>query len=452
MKTGKLLLKGRIKLLSPCLIGSGKDERTDMDLIRNSDGNPFIPATSFTGVLRHTIKIPLDRDKLKRFWGSESNDGGEFFQSAFYCNDLTLIENSPVSIRDGVAIDNKTGRAKEKAKFNFEVIERDALFDLSIEIDLFEGYEDFFKSMLATIVDALKNGRIRLGAKTTSGLGRITLEDYRIYEFNFKNKSHVLKWLKQDLSEPSQFEIQPLSIKDNNFYLRAYFTIKNSLIVRSYTGDPESPDATHLSSKGRPLLPGTSIKGAIRARAEKILLTLKDKNLADRAINDLFGFVEVETPKDRSKRKAPAYKDEENACRGRVIVDETLLPDYPSEVQTRIKIDRFTGGVMEGALLETMPLFSSKDEKEFMIEVTIHDCKDHEAGLMLLILKDLWTGDLPVGGEKAIGRGVLRGKRAEITYDGKVYTIDEDLKITPAEAIKDLENLVKSLNNYPGGM
>ena len=28
-----------------------------------------------------------------------------------------------------------------------------------------------------------------------------------------------------------------------------------------------------------------------------------------------------------------------------------------------------------------------------------------QAGLLLLVLKDLWSGDLPLGGESSVGRG-----------------------------------------------
>lgn len=430
MKTGKIVLKGKIKLLSPALIGSGRDERTDMDLIRDTDGRPFIPATSFTGVLRHSLKISEDKEKLKRFWGSEGA-GEDYCQSAFYCNDLTISDNNfQISLRDGVAIDSKTGRAKDMAKFSFEVIERDTLFDLYIEIDLIEGHEEYFKRLLATIIENLQKERIRIGAKTTNGLGRLRLEDYQVFEFNFKEKDHLLKWLKGELPEPSELKVQPLSGGDNDFELCAYFTLKNSLLVRSYTGEPELPDAVHIKSANSPVLPGSSIKGAVRARAERIINTL---GKSGQIIKELFGYVD-EIRKDARK--------------GKITIEEALLPDYPSEVQTRIKIDRFTGGVMEGALLETMPLFSDrKGDKKLKLTITITDCKDYEAGLMLLILKDLWTADLPVGGEKAIGRGVLEGREAEITYKGKHYKITEDLKVEPEEGKRDLEALVQCLAN-----
>jgi len=40
-------------------------------------------------------------------------------------------------------------------------------------------------------------------------------------------------------------------------------------------------------------------------------------------------------------------------------------------------------------------------------------------GLLLLLLKDLWTGDLPLGGESSVGRGRLKGKTASLVYSGR---------------------------------
>jgi CRISPR/Cas system CSM-associated protein Csm3 (group 7 of RAMP superfamily) len=193
--------------------------------------------------------------------------------------------------------------------------------------------------------------------------------------------------------------LTPLNLNHKTFTISADFVIKNSLIVRSYNFDPNEPDIEHIKSNGKPVLPGTSIKGAIRARAERIVKTL---GKSESIIKDLFGDVD-----EKSKE----------AKKGKITVEETIIDGYPEEVQTRIKIDRFTGGAIEGALLETKPLFSQKNGKTINLKITIRDYKDYEAGLMLLVLKDLWTGDLPIGGEKAIGRGVLEGRHAEIKWD-----------------------------------
>jgi hypothetical protein len=47
-----------------------------------------------------------------------------------------------------------------------------------------------------------------------------------------------------------------------------------------------------------------------------------------------------------------------------------------------------------------------------------------EIGLLLLTLKDLWTGDLPLGGESSVGRGRLRGLRAELSLNNESWEIE----------------------------
>ena len=132
-----------------------------------------------------------------------------------------------------------------------------------------------------------------------------------------------------------------------------------------------------------------------------------------------------------------------------------FIERYIAELQTRIKIDRFTGGTIESALFETMPLFNqynpesdNPSEKVRNVRITITDYEPYEAGLMLLILKDLWTGDLAVGGEKGVGRGTFKGFRAEIEWNGKNVTIDKNLSVTPPESKPELENFVKELADY----
>ena len=47
-----------------------------------------------------------------------------------------------------------------------------------------------------------------------------------------------------------------------------------------------------------------------------------------------------------------------------------------------------------------------------------------------MLLKDLWNGDLPLGGDKSIGRGVLQGHWAQINLkDGTNLKIcNKDIK------------------------
>ncbi len=434
--TGKLLLRGRLELKTPVIIGSGETDVTDIVVLKDSEGKPYIPATSFVGVLRHYFEEEIDHSisdgQLDYFWGSRKANG---YQSALICDDLNTEDEPKIMVRDGVTINHKNGIAKRRAKFDYEVVEPNISFDLNIEINIREAYDKtIFKRILKTIVDALKAGDIRIGAMTTKGFGICKLDDVSYYEFDFSKKEDVFSWLKREFNKEQVLSVDSFPIKSKEFLIDAWFKIKSSLIIKSYSGELKAPDAVHITSNNNPVLPGTSLKGAIRDRAIRIINTLGESN--EEAIKQLFGWI-------NEKNKNEKYKS-------RIIVDETVINNVTEEAQHRIKIDRFTGGTIKGALFDSMPLWTTNDTKAVHITMKIKDYKDWEAGLLLLILKDLWNGDLPIGGDKNVGRGILKGLEANIkigSNQGKIRQNDNGLIF---EGIKPdmLENLVSQFVKY----
>ncbi|HQM79855.1 MAG TPA: hypothetical protein PKV12_03995, partial [Candidatus Syntrophosphaera sp.] len=99
-----------------------------------------------------------------------------------------------------------------------------------------------------------------------------------------------------------------------------------------------------------------------------------------------------------------------------LYVSETVIDNVKSELQNRIKIDRFTGGTIESALFDSMPVYPATEEAQLIdLTLTIHKPLPSQKGLLLLLLKDLYTSELPMGGEKNVGRGLLKGTKARIT-------------------------------------
>ncbi len=128
---------------------------------------------------------------------------------------------------------------------------------------------------------------------------------------------------------------------------------------------------------------------------------------------------------------------------------ETVIqqPVTPELVQSRIKIDRFTGGAYPTALFSEQPVFA-KDDTELTLYLELLSPKDYEIGLLLLLLKDLWTGDLPLGGEISVGRGRLRGrsatlswKRAEKTEEWRIERAGDDPNDSRLKIIGDQARL-----------
>jgi len=463
---GVLVLRGRIELISPASIGSGQDDNTNMDIILDAKGYPFIPASSFACILGHSL-FPYFKNwgKVKEqnvFWGF-SGEEGEGRVSAVSCSDLFLInKESEIIVRDGVAIDGSSGLAKAGAKYDYEIIERGAQFKLNLEIKVTEdnGF-NLSEKVISVIRILLENGDVRIGRRTNSGLGRCKLIEAGIFKFDFNQKDDVFRWLTKDYSleySPSSKEEMPLP-KNRFFSIQAEFIPKSSLIIRSYSSEITESDTVSLKSGSDFVIPGSSLRGALRKRAERILNTLSpDNKKNDNILDKLFGF----QLKNNSENKENLQEKER---KGKLRVEEVVLkppnPDLHSQIvpeqQTRIKIDRFTGGTIEGALLENMALWSDgepRPENKFCMEFFIQDFEEHEAGLMLLLLKDLWIGDLAVGGEKSVGRGVLQGQHAGISWsDGSItrkIKFDNPNDISDDDR-KDLDAFVNRMNGELSG-
>jgi CRISPR/Cas system CSM-associated protein Csm3 (group 7 of RAMP superfamily) len=214
-----------------------------------------------------------------------------------------------------------------------------------------------------------------------------------------------------------------------------------------------APDVVHLRSKRKgnfePVISGTSLSGVLRHRAERIVNTF-NKNI--QIIHNLFGFVE-------GKR----------AQASRLIVQESVIENTAEIVQNRIAIDRFTGGAYHGALFNEQPIFGvekieeqkktkkdkknlskNNDSKHFELKLELHKPKEeqYEIGLLLLLLKDLWTGDLPIGGTTSIGRGRLQGLEATITWEQPNKPIKKWVISQNKEKLKVDENTKKQLEEF----
>lgn len=442
----RMLLKGKLKLITPLIIGGGRSIYGDSDIIVLKDecGQPFIPSSSITGALKHAFadyqyqgnETEYEQNELW-FWGGEYtfNKDGECFkrscQSSLTIADMVMEKyaKASVTIRDGIRIDSKTGVVERRKKFDFETVEPGTAFDFKMEVVIREAFNvELFRSFFNWIAVILSGGKFAIGARTGQGFGRCKLENLNAYEFDYQKPEHVIAWLSTDHSK-AQLLYSPLQVplafqpRHKEFRLEAGFAIKNALMVGSYSGNPQAPDKVHIKSRDHngsgdiAVLPGTSFRGALRSRAERIINSLGANG--SEALKGLFGWVDDE----------PGPSEHNKTVRGRIKIEERQIPreTYVEETQSRIKTDRFTGGVINNALFDSMPVWAKEgNEPMVTLELGIKDYKDWEAGLMLLVLKDLWNGDLAVGGEKNVGRGVLQGLSAIISLADQVIEMKQD--------------------------
>ena len=403
MNKGKIILKAKLELISPLQIGSGSADISDRDIIVNADGRPYIPASSFIGKLNAVV----DDYSFSKYLGI-----GQDHQSRLQLDDLEMDKNNfEISVRDGIRINNKTNLVEDGAKFDYQVLEPGVCFNLNMYFDV--NCEDDFENLkewIPRIVTMLKCSFF-VGARQSAGSGELVANEITVMKYDFANKRDAIEYL-IDQDKADCKELSPgLDAVDNSiFTIIGDFTIPSSLIVRSYPDTPFGSDAVHLKSNNRPVLPGSSVRGALRARGERILNTIwEDKSFTQQFIAAMFGYASVEKEKPYT---IPSH----------LRVNEVFIDEVASELQNRIQIDRFTGGTIKGALFDSMPLFQKSDQAQVKgLRIDIKKALDSQKGLMLLIFKDLYYEDLAIGGEKNVGRGCLKGITANIIDNGNKY-------------------------------
>jgi len=402
----RIYVRGILTLLSPLLLGSGGDENSDIDLLRDWEGRPFIPGSALAGVLRHYLGEILhskDIDIVEEMFGRKPQKEQDSTQSLIYFYDAEIKNQPQIQIRDGVEIDNLTKTAKEKGKYGYEVLEAGNAFEFRTELIIREKHNASLKkieNLLYLILNTLQNEKIRIGGKTRRGFGKVKLEDIRLLVLNMNKPEDRNKWIDFNWDFEGNSDIgvlnhNELGIKDIPITtIKVKFSIPYSLIIKHYSSEPEVEDMEHLFSAGNSVIPGTSWTGALRHAMENIGREIeREKEIKD-LIEKLFGYVDEESKKAKASR---------------IYIEESVIRNEVSVSYTRSKVDRFTGGVVEGALFEERPVFNN-DDTEVHLNIDIKEGEDAEIGLLLLAIRDLWYGIQTIGGEANIGRGVLEGK------------------------------------------
>lgn len=462
----RMVITSELVLLTPAHLGNGDAEGlTDMPLLYDAlTEKPLLTGTSIAGALRNYLRV-----RERGFFAEEPKRGGmaarlfggtradpEGDQSWLIVDDA-IATTGAVEVRDGVRIDPRTRTAQEGKKYDLELLSAGTIFPLRFELLLpaDETVAQKLRAALALALFGLEQGEISLGARKSRGFGHCRVNTWTVTTYDVNTSAGLLAWL--SLDHPNWGYAQPVPRtgkvaevfdgqlpdidKRATFTIKARFGLDSAILIRSeqpLPGTDVQPDTVHMHSRGiagsQPVLPGTSLAGALRARAGRIVNTLNaDKTRT--VLDCLFG------------RDMDTLQTSEKLSASRLIVTESEITGGDYLVQNRIAIDRFTGGAFDTALFNEAPLFGGEVE----LCLTIRDPKEYEIGLLLLLLKDLWTSDLPLGGTSNIGRGRLRGRSATIQCNGAVWwQVDPgngQLSIT-GNPRSELEQYVTSLVNH----
>lgn len=430
--TGKIVLEGTLRLDSPLLIGTGltsseAKRETDTQILKDKQERPFIPGTSLAGVLRALL---AEEDAALLFGAALRGKKAGGAQSAIDVEDV-LLEDAAVVVRDGVGIADFARTSLEGRKYNYEAVERGAKGTLRMTVTVRRFHAD--KGILEAaqaLADRLAAG-VRIGALTAKGFGKVSASDIRVSHYDFSDFDDVRRWLLREDAKRISHGSKAAAKRTGVFTVDASFALRSSLIVRENDVD-EAAAAKKVKSQQKKsgedfLIPGTSIKGALRHRAVEILTILK-KPVS--LLDSLMG-CSAEAKRQKS----------------RFVVDEACFRQgVRPRAHARNRLDCFTGGTVDSVLFTDEPVWQEKrGEATLRLHYEIENYAPWEAGLALYLLRDLWQGSVALGGESSVGRGLLEGVSATVSFGEESYEIGAAV---PAEAATRLEAFAEALRNW----
>ncbi len=448
--------KGKLRLDASLHIGSSDiTVETDAALLRDASGRFYIPGTSIAGSLRARAGDRFDeQDLINAVFGWQDRETGQ--KSKLFVADAIYHDAFFSTVRDGVAIDRRYGAAYPGAKYDLEITPPDLELDLIIRLETRDNDEtEMMRHLVFEIMEDFRLGKIRLGGQKSRGLGRCRFEYvWHTLDFNDLNQVRtflIAKGVENKVDALPRTTYKPASELTRQkgtgeIDVRIEMAVDSGsfLIKDGREGDETDAVFTRVYGKNGEsvdYIPGSSVKGVFRSRAEKILRTL-GRDICD-ILDKERGCAAVIKQKIDEKTEACRKKDCEfgdkdafeivrqescPVCRlfgngqwaSRILFSDAFFEKKPKKkTRDNVAIDRFTGGAAEGRLFNAAPVVQGKTS----FRILIRKPDNFDKALLLFLLRDLRQGFPPLrfGYGKTRGYGLLNLTSVEIngeTYKG----------------------------------
>lgn len=406
----------RMVCTQPLHIGSASGDKEEV-LVHPTDSVPFIQASSLAGVLRQYYAQQHDEKQAEKLFGMrrfESNENSmEGASKVRFSDGIFHDENLILELRPRVKINPETGTCDAGSikgtnmqaghKFNMEYIGVGAVFDFSVYL-----YDECYQKDLEEILSAVYQGNVQFGGQKSNGCGFMELQGLKRKIFDMTKAEDRKMWADEEALADNHYENIYSEIKtaakSDAYEVMVSGSTEGELLVKSIAVQEYgkgTPDCMNIQNAAKEyIVPGSSLKGAVRNQMEKIAAYLGSKYI----IEDTFG---------KSGETANDGKI------GNIVFYDTVVGNREdndrAQVKNRIHIDKFTGGVMHGGL------FNEKNVSgDMQLHIMIRDKNnpDGTCGLLLMALRDLALGVMSVGGGYSVGKGILHVDQINI-YDHK---------------------------------
>ncbi|WP_257326593.1 RAMP superfamily CRISPR-associated protein [Pseudoalteromonas rhizosphaerae] len=430
---------------------------TYAQLMLDVNKRPMLPGSSLKGVLRALFEPKM----AQALFGGQQREGNSAQQA------ITKRFNGCVSVQSAFLMGTNNS---EKAVTYQTHNSIDAITDTVLDNHLFSQawvnsggqfkgqlHAEFIsETQLKALCSVLKIAQLQVGAGSKWGYGQVELSDLNVKVLSAEK---LTAWFKSDNNDQKKlsdfyddFKLENLPSEIGNI------TSKTLIDTWQFDLHLSSPDpiliacpehlkmqnkphkteqtmaAYFVREEGKPILPASALRGMLRARFIKIICTL----LPQIDCKTLQQFV---TPFWGSTAQRSAL----------IIPNATLTKEATAitHPQSMIAIDRFTGGVKDGALINVEAVTVNGDFKTACsIPMAVLKAHPFSTAVLMLVFKDLLEQKMAIGANKNRGYGRIKGK---FFAHKKEYTdiqdvIDNCLAHFSSETLED--SIKKTIKEY----
>jgi len=467
MFKNRWLIKGTLTTRSPLHIGTGEPLANRIPADKGQDSpslvsavavdhgdKPYIPGRTLKNNLRSWLeKTEVQDNVVEQLFGSSDilsldvrqNTGQQHWGGKLDFLDAFLRSAGPAgaeaepntalphwdperqtAVVARTAIDRRTRTVREKKLFHEEYVPPSISFDVTI------AGEGLTEDEVAVLLQALEGfnppeALARLGAGRSDGWGRV---EWELTEIRRLDGGGVKKWLGNPdgavgygIVEKfgTKIEKEKLLAKRSNLVLhvpprlvlKIELAFQGPFVVNDPAragGDDVGDIASLVDEHGRPILPASSLRGALRSQAERIVRTIGGRacHVDDPgdACDAIENAAEVETKLCATCRLfgAPGWGTPIELSDFGELEDSKALR-FRHEM---VAIDRFTGGTAGPSKFNAYVFWKPVLRGTVSVELGRIDM----AGLAILALtlRDLLEGDISLGYGASKGYGALRGR------------------------------------------
>jgi CRISPR-associated RAMP protein (TIGR02581 family) len=486
-------IEGTLTTETPLRIGDGdslpankrlattylKEDAQVNSVATDKDNKPYIPASAIKGNLRAWAKNVLTDDEIEIIFGSrdpqlETAKAGkvQFANAYIQPNSTDGFKSLPdwsserlTAVSAAIAVNRKTRTASDKKLFHSEYVPAGITFNFELsgndyQEELLKG-DELFKKLL-TLLKGFANG-CRIGAETSGAEESWGKLEWNITAIKCSTADSINKWLADDSAELLELipNLEALQKEAGEFALNLNTQpTKLSLVLECsddfLVNDPSKtkkdkndisdlPNHTPLRNKdGLPVLPKSSIKGAVRSQAERILRTMA-------CSQEVTEFEKIACYPDDMKNACSPISDINDlgklclACqlfgasgwKSPVSFSDFTATKATARKREFVGIDRFTGGVSGSnkfnAEVAHQPTLTGEISVDFN---RLGVDKDWAIGLLALTFRDLLEGDIRFGFGRAKGFGEVTAKIDGLETIKNLFGKEDEKLI---EAVKALE-------------